>query len=87
MSTIIAGFLGPVGIGAAGLGLIASLSTAEPKKVLPAVIYIAMLRKELEIEELQEPIKSRKLLYTCIILTIISLVAIIQYYFGSNLLP
>ncbi len=60
MSTLIAGILGPIGIGTAVIGLLASLSIAEPKKTLPAVVYIAMIRRQLAIENLSQIDKKRK---------------------------
>jgi len=84
MSSVIAGFLGPVGIGAAALGVLTSLSLAKPKKIIPAIIYIAMIRSQLESEELLSQKRTvSKTYYILILASILTLVilalAVLKY--------
>ena len=44
MSSVLAGLLGPIGIGTAAIAILASISQSQPKKVLPAVISQFELR-------------------------------------------
>jgi uncharacterized protein YaaW (UPF0174 family) len=82
MSSVLAGLLGPIGIGTAAIAILASISQSQPKKVLPAVIYIAMLRNQLKAKELVEPVKKFpwKFIIIPALITIISSVSLLYYF-------
>lgn len=83
MSTALSAILGPVGIGVAALGVLGSLSIAEPKKTIPAIIYIAMLRQQLELKEFSE---SRKTIPYLKITLLTSTIIILAYFLWINFL-
>jgi uncharacterized protein YaaW (UPF0174 family) len=63
MSSALGVILGPIGIGAIAAAFVATLSRATPRKAIPAVVYIAMLRAKLAVPPVieEEVAKARRL--------------------------
>lgn len=77
LSSAIATLLGPIGLTTAAAGLLVSISQNDTKKLIPVVLYIAMIRRELSVEP--RP-KKNQLKYVIIGLTLIFSTCILYFF-------